>query len=48
MCVRGERLDRFYITTSRHGLRGDAEPLAGAVFVADVGVTRLETLRYLG
>ena len=34
----GPRLDRLYITTSREGLEPDAEPLAGALFMAETGV----------
>ena len=33
----GPRLDRLYITTSREGLERGAEPLAGALFMAETG-----------
>ena len=33
----GPRLDRLYITTSREGLEPGVEPLAGALFMAEVG-----------
>jgi sugar lactone lactonase YvrE len=34
----GEALDRLFVTTSRENLRPDEDPLAGSLFVADVGV----------
>lgn len=34
----GEALDRLFITTSREDLRPGEDPLAGALFAADVGV----------
>jgi sugar lactone lactonase YvrE len=34
----GDRLDQLFITTSRQGLEPDEEPVAGALFSADVGV----------
>jgi sugar lactone lactonase YvrE len=43
----GPGLDQLFITTSRHGLT-DAEPGAGAVFRADVGVTGLPVMSYHG
>ncbi|WP_349370740.1 SMP-30/gluconolactonase/LRE family protein [Salinarimonas sp.] len=39
-CLGGPNLDRLYITTAREGMTPDAyarEPLAGGIFVADVG-----------
>jgi L-arabinonolactonase len=39
-CFGGENLDRLYVTTAREGMAHDAyarEPLAGGIFVADVG-----------
>lgn len=35
----GEGLGRLFVTTSRENLAGDEEPRAGAVFVADPGVS---------
>ncbi|MGI3783194.1 MAG: SMP-30/gluconolactonase/LRE family protein [Janthinobacterium lividum] len=34
----GENLDQLFITTSREGVDTDADPLAGSLFRADVGV----------
>jgi sugar lactone lactonase YvrE len=34
----GERLDRLYMTTSRENLPPGEDPLAGSLFVAEVGV----------
>ncbi len=34
----GPRLDQLFVTTSREGLGPDDDPLAGALFRADVGV----------
>jgi sugar lactone lactonase YvrE len=42
----GRNLDRLFITTSRSG--GDTAPLAGALFVAHVGVPGLPALPYAG
>ncbi|MFF0450014.1 SMP-30/gluconolactonase/LRE family protein [Streptomyces sp. NPDC004609] len=42
----GPDLDRLYITTSRMGLDPAAEPLAGALFRADVGVPGLPAGAY--
>ncbi len=37
----GDRLDRLFITTTREGLAPGDHPLAGSVYVADVGVRGL-------
>ena len=44
----GPRLDQLFITTSRLGLGATAEPQAGALFRADVGVTGLPALPFAG
>jgi sugar lactone lactonase YvrE len=44
----GPRLDQLFITTSRRGLGDAAEPAAGAVFRADVGVTGLSASTFAG
>jgi sugar lactone lactonase YvrE len=44
----GPRLDQLYITTSRLGLDHGAEPEAGAVFRADVGVVGLPAAVFAG
>lgn len=44
----GPDLDRLYITTSRQGVPLDAEPLAGALFVAEPGVHGLPALPFAG
>jgi len=44
----GPRLDRLYITTSREGLASGDEPLAGSLFVADVGVTGRPVREFAG
>jgi sugar lactone lactonase YvrE len=44
----GEDLDRLYVTTSREGLEPDDDPLAGALFVASVGVRGLPTREFAG
>ncbi len=44
----GPRLDKLYITTSRLGLDPAAEPEAGAVFRADVGVTGRPAAAFAG
>jgi sugar lactone lactonase YvrE len=44
----GERLDQLYITTSREDLRPDEDPLAGALFRADVGVRGLPVREFTG
>ena len=40
-CLGGPNLDRLFITTSREGLPDGADPLAGSLFVADVGLAGL-------
>ena len=44
----GADLDEVFITTSSDGLGDDAEPLAGAVFHASVGVRGLPVREYAG
>jgi sugar lactone lactonase YvrE len=44
----GDRLDRLSITTSREGLDDGAEPLAGALFTAAVGVPGLPAREFAG
>ncbi len=44
----GPDLDQLYVTTSRHGVDRAAEPLAGSLFRADVGVRGLPTLPFAG
>jgi sugar lactone lactonase YvrE len=44
----GPRLDELYVTTSRENLPADAEPLAGSLFRAAVGVPGLEPLPFAG
>lgn len=44
----GDALDRLYLTTSREGLEQDEDPLAGAVFRADVGVRGLPVREFAG
>lgn len=44
----GADLDEVYVTTSRENLGDDAEPLAGALFRADVGVRGLPVRPYAG
>jgi sugar lactone lactonase YvrE len=44
----GPRLDELFITTSREGLATDAEPLAGALFRALVGVGGLPARDFAG
>lgn len=44
----GPGLDRLFVTTSREGLPPDAEPLAGALFAADVGVRGLPVRAFAG
>jgi sugar lactone lactonase YvrE len=44
----GPDLDRLYVTTSRKGIEAGAEPLAGALFVAEVGVRGQPTLPFSG
>lgn len=44
----GPDLDQLFITTSRESLAPDDEPLAGALFRAEVGVAGLEPLPFAG
>ncbi|MGY1616015.1 SMP-30/gluconolactonase/LRE family protein [Geodermatophilus sp. SYSU D00691] len=44
----GPALDRLYITTSRENLEPDDDPLAGALFAADVGVTGRPVREFAG
>jgi sugar lactone lactonase YvrE len=44
----GDRLDRLYITTSRENLPPGEDPLAGALFSADVGVRGLPVREFAG
>ena len=44
----GDHLDRLYITTSREDLPPDEDPLAGALFSADVGVRGLAVREFAG
>jgi sugar lactone lactonase YvrE len=44
----GPDLDELYITTSRYGLTGNDQPLAGAVFIAHPATRGLPALTYAG
>jgi sugar lactone lactonase YvrE len=44
----GPRLDQLFVTTSREGLSPDEDPLAGALFRADVGVAGLPVREFAG
>jgi sugar lactone lactonase YvrE len=44
----GDDLDRLFITTSQEGVDTDADPLAGSLFFADVGVRGLPARPYAG
>jgi sugar lactone lactonase YvrE len=44
----GERLDQLYMTTSRENLPPGADPLAGSLFRADVGVRGLPAREFAG
>lgn len=44
----GENLDRLYITTSQENVDTSADPLAGALFVAEVDVTGLPLREFAG
>lgn len=44
----GEQLDRLYLTTSRENLPPDEDPLAGALFAADVGVRGMPVREFAG
>ena len=47
-CLGGPGLDRLFITTSRENLPDGEDPLAGALFVADVGVAGLPARLFAG
>lgn len=47
-CFGGEKLETLYITTARQDVDTDAEPLAGGVFKANVGVSGYEAFSYQG
>jgi sugar lactone lactonase YvrE len=44
----GPDLDQLFVTTSREGLEPGEDPLAGSLFVADVGVRGLPVLEFAG
>ncbi len=44
----GPGLDQLFITTSREGMAPDEDPVAGALFRADVGVTGLPVREFAG
>ena len=44
----GERLDQLYMTTSRENLPPGEDPLAGALFRAEVGVRGLPVREFAG
>jgi sugar lactone lactonase YvrE len=44
----GPRLDQLFLTTSREGMAPDDDPLAGALFAADVGVTGRPVREFAG
>jgi sugar lactone lactonase YvrE len=44
----GDRLDELYLTTSRENLPPDADPLAGSLFRAEVGVRGLPVREFGG
>jgi sugar lactone lactonase YvrE len=44
----GADLDQLFITTSREGLEPGDDPLAGALFRADVGVTGQPVSEFAG
>ncbi len=47
-CFGGDNLDTLYITTSRRDVDTDAEPLAGGIFQAKVGVSGYEAFAFDG
>jgi sugar lactone lactonase YvrE len=44
----GSDLDQLFITTSREGLGGDDDPLAGSLFRSAVGVAGLPVREFAG
>jgi sugar lactone lactonase YvrE len=44
----GPRLDELFVTTSREGMAADDDPLAGALFRAEVGVPGLPVREFAG
>lgn len=44
----GARLDQLFITTSREGVEAGADPLAGSLFRADVGISGLPAREFAG
>jgi len=44
----GDELDRLFITTSREGLPAGADPSAGSLYAADVGVRGVPTREFAG
>jgi sugar lactone lactonase YvrE len=44
----GEALDRLYITTSQENIDTEQDPLAGALFCADVGVSGMPVRTFAG
>src|SRR5690606_23568937 len=44
----GGHLDQLFITTSKEGLSAGEDPLAGSLFVADVGVAGLPVREFVG
>ena len=44
----GPRLDELFITTSKEGIDASKDPLAGALFRAEVGVTGLPVREFAG
>jgi sugar lactone lactonase YvrE len=44
----GPRLDQLFITTSREGLQPGEDPLAGALFRADVGRAGVPVREFAG
>jgi sugar lactone lactonase YvrE len=48
LCLRGERLDELFITTSREGLPEGQDPLAGSLFRARPEVAGLSAREFAG
>jgi sugar lactone lactonase YvrE len=44
----GSALDQLFITTSREGMPPDADPVAGSLFRADVGIAGLPVREFVG